>query len=558
MKAEDILKTMFGLICWIFLGLVSGCLGGWLNPTQQGFVIQTFTTYEPMSGNNSGTILTNGNSFQFAGDNTGWMWIGGPGAQFRGKNEGQMVLNGEGTFILGSFGSLAAVTNLGKGSLILGNLSTGQKAIITDVAHASILLGAGMVSNSQAIVVGDDNSSHGNKSVTAGSVWATGAGFFGNGSGLSNLREFDTNALADLTAHATMATGVHGIKINRYVSLAGAHVSPFLTWATAATNIQAAVDVAMEGETVWVSNGVYAAGSRTAGDMTSRVAITNSITVRSMNGPNDTIIQGTPDICGVYMTEKAWLIGMTVTNGGTYGVNVGGVSGGSLSNCVLAGNTGFTAGGAYSNTLYHCTLSGNTGYGGGGGAFACTLYNCLLARNQSDVAAATACTLFNCTLVDNTGDAGSVFYCSLFNCISAGNTEFDWDSSIYYSLGSYYAMNGVGNVDADPLFVDEANGDYRLSPNSPCINTGTNGAWTVGTADFDGQRRIYPAGGRVDMGAFEFTGDFQALHKGDAVLTAGQALALGTVGQFMILGGTQLVFVAGTVTNVLDGDIRHP
>jgi len=50
---------------------IGTCLAGWLNPTQQGFVIQTFTTYEPMSGNNSGTIVTNGNSFQFAGDNSG-------------------------------------------------------------------------------------------------------------------------------------------------------------------------------------------------------------------------------------------------------------------------------------------------------------------------------------------------------------------------------------------------------------------------------------------------------------------------------------------------------
>ena len=60
------------------------------------------------------------------------------------------------------------------------------------------------------------------------------------------------------------------------------------------------------------------------------------------------------------------------------------------------------------------------------------------------------------------------------------------------------------------------------------------------------------------MGTFEFTGDDQALHKGDAVLTAGQALGLGSVGQFMILNGTQLVFVAGTVTNVLDPDVGRP
>lgn len=176
------------IILWLAAVVGIGtCLAGWLNPTQPGFVIQTFTTYEPMSGTNSGTIVTNGNSFQFAGDNSGWISIGGPGVQFRGKNEGQMSLYGEGTFVLGAFGPLAAVTNQGKGSILLGNLSGGQKAVITDVAHASILLGAGTVSNSQAVVVGDALGSHGNKSVTAGSFWAMGDGFFGKGTGLTDI-----------------------------------------------------------------------------------------------------------------------------------------------------------------------------------------------------------------------------------------------------------------------------------------------------------------------------------------------------------------------------------
>ena len=68
------------------LGLATGCQAGWLNPSQPGFVIQTFTSYAPISGNNSGTITTNGNSYQVAGDNTGFIFIGGPGVQFRGRN----------------------------------------------------------------------------------------------------------------------------------------------------------------------------------------------------------------------------------------------------------------------------------------------------------------------------------------------------------------------------------------------------------------------------------------------------------------------------------------
>lgn len=35
------------------------------------------------------------------------------------------------------------------------------------------------------------------------------------------------------------------------------------------------------------------------------------------------------------------------------------------------------------------------------------------------------------------------------------------------------ASGGTGNVFTDPMYVDAANGDLRLRPNSPCINAGT-------------------------------------------------------------------------------------
>ena len=169
------------------MGVAGGCRAGWLNPSQPGFVIQTYTTYDPITGNNTGTILTNGISYQFAGDNTGTIYIGGPGTQFRGNNDGSVHVGGDGSFVLGSFASLSSATNRGKGSLLLGNLTVGQKATITDVGNASLLLGAGTVSNNQAIVVGDGMESHGSRSVTAESFWGMGSGFHGNGGGLTNL-----------------------------------------------------------------------------------------------------------------------------------------------------------------------------------------------------------------------------------------------------------------------------------------------------------------------------------------------------------------------------------
>ncbi len=557
-----IVAKVFGLAVMSFAG---GCQAGWLNSGQPGFVIQTYTTYQPISGNNTGTISTNGNSFQFAGDNYGWVYIGGPGSQFRGRNEGTVCVDNDGGFVLGAFGPLAVVTNRGKGSLIMGNLSGGQKATITDVSHGSLLLGAGTVSNSQAIVVGDDNASHGSKSVTAGSVWATGTGFFGSGSGLTDLQEFDTNALAALAAHVGTVLGAHGAKIDRFVATNGTHVSPFTSWATAATNIQAAVDVAQDGETVWVGNGVYATGTRSCGGWTNRVAVTNAVTVRSADGPAVTQIRGAAGMTGVYLGPGASLVGFTVTNCGSLSVSVGGVYGGTVSNCVLTQNCGYDSGGAGSSRLYQCTVSFNTGAAGAGGAIGSELYNCLLVQNASDYAGAALCTLYNCTLADNGGDAGSLNYCTAYNCILAGNGNGDQgcsDSTVYFSTYWMPARLRYGDWEPEkgvnPLFVDYTNGNYRLKAGSPCIDTGTNGVWTVGAVDLDGQRRVYPAGERVDIGAFEATSDGEAVHKGDSVVTAGEALGLGTVGQFMIRGGTQLVFVAGTVTNVLDADISHP
>ncbi len=79
---------------------------------------------------------------------------------------------------------------------------------------------------------------------------------------------------------------------------------------------------------------------------------------------------------------------------------------------------------------------------------------------------------------------------------------------------------GTGNIDADPLFVDPDNGDFRLLPGSPCIDAGDNTAVPGEiTTDLDGNPRFVDdpdtpdcqqAPGTcgdppvVDMGAYEF------------------------------------------------------
>ncbi len=60
---------------------------------------------------------------------------------------------------------------------------------------------------------------------------------------------------------------------------------------------------------------------------------------------------------------------------------------------------------------------------------------------------------------------------------------------------------GAGNMTADPLFVNAAQGDYRLQTSSPCVNAGTNQVWMAGAVDRDGAPRIQWS--VVDIGAYE-------------------------------------------------------
>src|SRR3954463_6068797 len=78
-----------------------------------------------------------------------------------------------------------------------------------------------------------------------------------------------------------------------YVNLSNpSPATPYTIWSTAATNIQDAVDASSAGDLILVSNGIYNVGSRTTVDPTPcRVVINKPVTVRSVNGPQSTIIE---------------------------------------------------------------------------------------------------------------------------------------------------------------------------------------------------------------------------------------------------------------------------
>ena len=281
------------------------------------------------------------------------------------------------------------------------------------------------------------------------------------------LKKFGSGGLLLLLLSISAFADTH------YVSLSGSHTAPYTTWMTAATNIQAAIDAASAGDTVLVSNGVYATGGRVVyGALTNRIAITKPVTVRSVSGPAMTIIQGAGPMgdsavrCA-YVGINAALEGFTLINGATrssgyyyHEQSGGGVwceSSGVLSNCVLTANSAsYAGGGAYDGTLYNCTLSGNSASVDGGGAYNGTLYNCTLTGNMaSDGGGAIYSTLYNCTLSDNSASRGGGTYNStLYNCMLTGNSAYSDGGGAFYgtlwncTVSGNSASRGGGTYDS--------------------------------------------------------------------------------------------------------------
>ncbi|MCX7846620.1 MAG: PKD domain-containing protein, partial [bacterium] len=238
-----------------------------------------------------------------------------------------------------------------------------------------------------------------------------------------------------------------------------------LSWATAKKTIQAAVDAASAGDTVLVTNGVYATGQRLLLGTAcwNRVVITKDITVRSVNGPGVTIIQGqgplgTGAVRCVYMLGGV-LSGFTLTNGftamgGNYqydqsggGVNMyGGV--GVVSNCIITGNTAYLwGGGTYAGTVNNSVISGNSAANGsGGGTFDSSVNRCTISGNRASYAGGGAYkgTLNNSTISGNYASeyGGGVSDAIVNNSTISGNRASSYGGGAYGSKVNNSTISG--------------------------------------------------------------------------------------------------------------------
>jgi len=283
-----------------------------------------------------------------------------------------------------------------------------------------------------------------------------------------------------------------------YVSASGLHVFPYTNWATAATNIQAAVDAGGDGTVVLVTNGTYV--------LSTQITIRDGMTVRSVNGGTSTVVDGNHATRCFYLSHSnAVLDGFVITRG--YASCGGGVfcsRGGTICNCTITdNNASYSGGGIYvyqgGLRVENCLIEGNSALSYGGGLYC----DSSTPRIQ------------NCTIADNNAVAGGAIYngwattSMVHNSILWGNGS----NQIYISGGavavSYSCVEGgyagLGNTGSAPELIP---GNYHLKSGSACIDAASSSNAPVN--DMDGEARWDdPAHSNVvsivDMGVDEFT-----------------------------------------------------
>lgn len=208
-----------------------------------------------------------------------------------------------------------------------------------------------------------------------------------------------------------------------------------------------------------------------------------------------------------------------------------------LTDVTFNGNSADRGGGMYESgssdpTLTDVTFAGNSATDNGGGMYSAygspTLINVVFSGNEAAFdggamynaesnSTSGSPTLINVTFGGNSaGSQGGAIYNvvvitpTLTNCILWANDATE-DGDQIYDEGSEMVVSysdvedgwdGDGNIEQDPLFVDEGGGDLRLQPDSPAIDAGDNEALPPEViTDLDGNPRL------VDVLSVEDTGN---------------------------------------------------
>jgi len=400
----------------------------------------------------------------------------------------------------------------------------------------------------------------------------------------------------DHTASATVTVEVL-TGFTNYVSTTGGHVTPFTSWADAATNLQAAIDVCYAGGgVVMVQTGTY--------EVADAVLVDTSIIVCGAGARTETVVAGAGST-RVFLIdhEDAMVAGLRITDGEADEGGGAKVLAGTLQDCVISGNHAISSGGGVelcgTAVLKECEISENRADKWGGGISAndqSLVENCVISGNESlnyggGVHLLDSSEIRNSFVTGNRswGGGGAALRGTARNCTFTRNTAFGMGGGLYLSVSSAKAVNcilvdneaatgenyefdetavgasittscttpdpgGAGNITDSPLLLGVCN--PHLSEVSPCIDAGSTNGVAVDETDIDGEARI--EGGLVDIGCDEFivTNLFGALTvdiigdtnvvlgAGDPFLSDIAGKAFGSVWHVATNGGTFWVFNA--------------
>ena len=331
------------------------------------------------------------------------------------------------------------------------------------------------------------------------------------------------NGDTDGVARADMGALESGLL--RYVDkLAPAPANPYADWSTAARTIGDALAIAQTGDIILVAAGTYA--------LTSTVGITRAVEVRSLGGPEVTILDGQNAVRCVNLAHaSAVLDGFTLARGrADAGAGAYLRKGGVVRNCILTGNESTGDLGAQfafltGNYPNPCTITRDNSLHEGGGAAVLAagglLENCLIHANRAAYAAgalvARGGTLRHCTVVNNLAgvqgggvviDGGGTVSDSILFGNTGGSFSNLWTRGVAPTITTTCASprpSGEGNLEGAPGLQPAAH-LYRPMAGAAVLDLGLDApalprdlAGTARPADGDGDGLS-----RSDLGCWEF------------------------------------------------------
>jgi Leucine-rich repeat (LRR) protein len=298
------------------------------------------------------------------------------------------------------------------------------------------------------------------------------------------------DAVSGSTVHVAAGTYYENIVLKDGVELLGAGSATTIIDGMQNDSVVTAVDVSnttvIDGFTVMNGSAIYnsESGEDCGGGMYNR---NSSITISNC----------------IFQNNRTYFYGLGI---GMYNEN----SSPTVANCTFQNNMtnnydhdNSFGGGMYNRNsspiITDCIFQNNSANNNGGGIY-----------NEGSSPVITSCTFWNNSVHYDIGggiynrDSSPV----ITNCILWDDYPDEIENQASTPVVTYCDVQGgyagEGNIDSDPLFVNAAAGDFHLTADSPCIDAGNNSAPFIPSTDFEGDPRILPVWGTVDMGVDEY------------------------------------------------------